>query len=74
MNSIIEEFPSSWRRKARRTFGLPQRLESDFVALATQTGFRLVRTMRLALSKMMGTRKRGESFKYEPIYVFQKEI
>jgi hypothetical protein len=50
------------------------RLEDNFVALATQTGFRLVRTMRLALSKMMGTRKRGENFKYEPIYVFQKEI
>jgi hypothetical protein len=30
--------------------------------------------MRLALSKMMGTRKRGENFKYEPIYVFQKKI
>jgi hypothetical protein len=47
-------------------------LEDDFVELATATGFRMVRTLRLALSKMMGTRRFGDKHKYEPIFVFEK--
>jgi DNA modification methylase len=49
-------------------------LESDFVAMACARGWELERTLRLALSKMMGTRRTGgESFKYEPVSVFKKE-
>lgn len=49
-------------------------LESDFVAMACARGWELERTLRLALSKMMGTRRAGgESFKYEPVFVFKKK-
>jgi hypothetical protein len=47
-------------------------LEQDFAALATACGFRLLRTMQLALSSMRGTRKPGEKCKYEPVFVFEK--
>lgn len=47
-------------------------LEADFVALATANGFRLASTLRLALSKMMGTRSSGGTHKYEPVFVFEK--
>ena len=50
-------------------------LEDDFVGLAAACGFRLVRTLKLALSVMMGTRQvGGAKFKYEPIFVFQKAL
>jgi hypothetical protein len=50
-------------------------LEDDFVALATANGWRLVRTLSLALSTMMGTRGAGkDKFKFEPIFVFQKAL
>jgi len=48
-------------------------LEDDFLAMATANGWRLVRILRLALSKMMGTRGASEDkFKYEPIFIFEK--
>jgi hypothetical protein len=47
-------------------------LQEDFVALAVANGWRLVETLQLALSKMVGTGKRLASFKFEPIYVFRK--
>jgi hypothetical protein len=51
------------------------KLEDDFVELAAACGFRLVRTLKLALSVMMGTRQvGGAKFKYEPIFVFQKAL
>jgi hypothetical protein len=50
-------------------------LENDFVELAAVCGFRLVRTLRLALSAMMGTRQAGgDKFKYEPIFIFRKAL
>ncbi len=47
-------------------------LTNDFLALARNTGFTLVETLQLALSKMVGTDKPSASHKYEPIYVFTK--
>lgn len=47
-------------------------LENDFLAMAEATGFRLVRTLRLALSPIPGTRKSGQKFKFEPVFVFRK--
>jgi hypothetical protein len=48
-------------------------LEHDFLQLAENRGWMLIRTLRLALSKMMGTRTRGgDSFKYEPVFIFRK--
>jgi len=50
-------------------------LEDDFVAMATANGWRLVRTLSLALSKMMGTRGSDQDkFKFEPIFVFKKTL
>jgi hypothetical protein len=48
-------------------------LEKDFVTLAEASGWKLVETLKLALSLMMGTRRKGEAFKYEPIFVFSKK-
>jgi hypothetical protein len=51
------------------------RLEDDFVAMATAHGWQQVRTLRLALSMMMGTRQAGgDKFKYEPIFVFRRAV
>jgi hypothetical protein len=47
-------------------------LEQDFVTLATNSGWKLVSTLRLALSKMMGTRNSGGKHKFEPVFVFKK--
>ena len=53
------------------TTGYPT-LTKDFLAVAKNTGFTLVETLQLALSKMVGTDKQSASHKYEPIYVFTK--
>lgn len=48
-------------------------LTRDFVKYAEAHGWELVETLNLALSSMMGTRKKQtETHKYEPIYVFKK--
>jgi hypothetical protein len=47
-------------------------LERDFVTLAENNGWKLVSTLRLALSKMMGTRNGGGKHKFEFIFVFEK--
>ena len=44
----------------------------DLVFMAEANGWKLVDRLDLLLSKMMGTRGDGESFKKEPILVFQK--
>lgn len=49
------------------------KLAEDFVAIATASGFRLVRTLQMELSKMMGTRgKDKNTHKLEPIFVFNR--
>lgn len=48
-------------------------LEKDFVTLAESLNFKLVETLQYQLSRMMGTRQLG-TFKYEPIFVFKKNI
>lgn len=48
-------------------------LTKDFLALAKKTGFKLVETLQLALSKMLGTDKQSASHKFEPVYVFQRD-
>jgi hypothetical protein len=48
-------------------------LAGDFVAYAEGNGWRLVETMHLALSKMMGQKQKyAGTFKYEPIFVFKR--
>jgi hypothetical protein len=47
-------------------------LERDFVTLAEASGWKLVDTLKLALSRMMGTRNRGGKHKFEPIFVLTK--
>jgi hypothetical protein len=47
-------------------------LTSDFLALAKRMGFRLVETLQLALSKMVGTDKWSATHKYEPVFAFRK--
>jgi len=47
-------------------------LTTDFLALAKRTGFKLVETLQLALSKMVGTDKQSASHKLEPVYAFRK--
>lgn len=52
----------------------PGNLEDDFVALAESRGWKLVKTLKLALSVMPGTRgKQKGKHKYEPIFVFRKK-
>jgi hypothetical protein len=52
----------------------PGNLEDDFVALAGSRGWKLVKTLKLALSVMPGTRgKQKGKHKYEPIFVFRKK-
>jgi hypothetical protein len=52
----------------------PGNLEDDFVALAKSRGWKLVETLKLALSVMPGTRgKQKGKHKYEPIFVFKKK-
>lgn len=46
-------------------------LEQAFVRLATSRGWRLIETLEIALSPMWGTRKPGQQWKYEPLFVFQ---
>jgi hypothetical protein len=48
-------------------------LHEDFVALAVANGWRLVETLQLTLSKIPGSGKQEASYKYEPIYVFQRK-
>jgi hypothetical protein len=49
-------------------------LEQEFLELAEREGWRLIRTLRLALSKMIGTKgKTTSKFKYEPIFIFIKQ-
>jgi hypothetical protein len=49
-------------------------LARDFVAYAERNGWRLVETMRLSLSKMVGQKhKHSRSYKYEPIFIFKKK-
>ena len=47
-------------------------LTKDFLSLAKDTGFKLVETLQLALSKMVGTDKKSASHKFEPVFVFTK--
>jgi hypothetical protein len=47
-------------------------LHEDFVALAMANGWRLVETLGLALSKMVGTGKQEATHKFEPVFVFTK--
>jgi hypothetical protein len=47
-------------------------LQDDFVTMAEANGWRLEQTLQLCLSMMPGTRKGGNKFKTEPIYVFRK--
>lgn len=48
-------------------------LSRGFVELAEGHGWRLVETMQLSLSRMMGTRKKQtDTHKYEPIFVFKR--
>ncbi len=54
--------------------GYPGNLEEDFLALAENRGWKLVKTMKLALSVMPGTRRKQKgTHKYEPIFVFKKK-
>jgi hypothetical protein len=56
--------------------GYPGNLANDFVALAEDRGWKLVKTktMKLALSVMPGTRRKQKgTHKYEPIFVFKKK-
>jgi hypothetical protein len=48
-------------------------LHEDFITLAVTNSWRLVETLQLALSAMPGTRS-GPAYKYEPIYVFQRNL
>lgn len=43
-------------------------LEEDVVRLATENGYKLVKTYKMRLSKLMGS-----GYKFEPIFVFVKE-
>ena len=43
-------------------------LEEDVVRLATENGYKLVKTYKMRLSKLMGS-----GYKYEPIFVFVKD-
>ena len=52
--------------------GYPE-LARDFVALAESKGWRLVETLRLALSAMPGAKHKHDKFKYEPIFVFKRK-
>jgi hypothetical protein len=51
------------------TKGYPT-LTKDFLALAKDTGFKLVETLQLTLSKMVGTDK-AESHKFEPVFILR---
>ena len=52
----------------------PGNLEDDFVALAESQGWKLVKTLKLALSVMPGTRgKQKGKHKYEPIFIFRRK-
>lgn len=46
-------------------------LEADMVKVAEEVGFKLVKTMKLALSNV-NLRNKEKKFKYEPIYIFKK--
>jgi len=52
--------------------GYPE-LARDFVALAKSKAWRLEKTLRLALSAMLGAKHKHDKFKYEPIFVFRRE-
>jgi hypothetical protein len=48
-------------------------MEKEFVTMACSRGWRLVRTIRYSLSRIMGTRKpEGDRFKYEPVFIFER--
>jgi hypothetical protein len=46
-------------------------LTEDFLWLARRCGFRLVETLRLALSAIPGARA-GSPYKFEPVFIFEK--
>ena len=49
-------------------------LEEEFVRMACSRGWRLERTLRYSLSRMMGTRRpEGDRFKYEPVFIFERK-
>jgi hypothetical protein len=46
-------------------------LEQAFMGLATSRGWRHIETLNVAFAPMWGTRKPGQKWKYEPLFVFQ---
>jgi len=49
-------------------------MEDQFLRFADQKGWQYIRTMKLALSRMMGTRKKQTgTHKFEPIYIFRRK-
>lgn len=48
-------------------------LEQAFMGLAISRGWTLIETLQLALSPMWGTRKPGQQWNYEPIFVFKRK-
>lgn len=48
-------------------------LEQAFMGLAISRGWEQTETLQLALSPMWGTRKPGQQWNYEPIFVFRKK-
>lgn len=46
-------------------------LEVDMVRIAEESGFKLIETLKLALSNI-NLRNKEKKFKYEPIYIFKK--
>jgi hypothetical protein len=52
----------------------PGNLKDDFVSLAEDNGWKLVKTLKLELSVMLGTRsKQKGKHKHEPIFVFKRK-
>jgi hypothetical protein len=47
-------------------------LEQAFIGLTTSRGWRHIETLNVAFAPMWGTRKQGQKWKYEPLFVFQK--
>jgi DNA modification methylase len=47
------------------------KLELDTIRIAEEVGFKLVKTLKLALSNI-NLRDKSKKFKYEPIYIFIK--
>ena len=72
MGATIRNCHAALKPEGKLILNVSDALEGPVTEQATKNGFRHIETLRLRLSRMWGTRKNGQSWKTEPVLVFEK--